>query len=491
MKIAIVGGGAGGYFSALLFKKRYPEYEITVIDSSKIGILGPGEGTTPAFYETLKSLNIDIDNFIKETNATVKNGLKFVSWGTEKDFYFHSFVNKYIDIDPIDENISTDEIKKQISVLAYSAIKDKNLDMISPEAQASYNDKVFTEKHAWHIDARLLAAFLNKEAVSRGIKIIDGIVDEIIVNEFNEITSLSIDKKIFDFDFFVDSSGFKRLIIGNHYKSEWVDTSKSLPCDNALVFFMYNQEQELHGEAIAMDYGWAWKTPLQHRFGCGYVYDSKYITKEKAIEEVKQKFGNDIEIINNFSFNSGYYKESLVKNCLAIGLSSSFFEPMEATAIYSSIRMCSRFLNFYSDDYFKNKDKNIADKYNADITNFNEDIVAFLYFHFITNKKNTDFWKNFTKNNVYPERTKKYLEKINNIFSNKNSIETQTHPVFAFKSWIVVYFGNELYDKKILESWINDISKKEYEHIREEIKNSKTNMTIDKYLEYIKTKSNK
>jgi tryptophan halogenase len=488
MKIAVVGGGAGGYLSALIFKKNYPEFEITVIDSSKIGILGPGEGTTSLFYDTLKNLDIDIDDFVKETKATVKNGVKFVNWATKKDAYFHSFVNNQMDINFSDENISIDEIKKQISLLSYTAIKDKNLDTINPEAQSSYDNRVYTEKHSWHIDARLLAIFLNKQAVNRGIKIIDGVVDKIIVNEYDEIKSLSIDNTIFDFDFFIDSSGFRRIIIGNYYKSEWIDTSNSLPCDNALVFFMYNQEPQLHGEAIAMNYGWAWKTPLQHRFGCGYVYDSSYITKEEAIEEVKNKFGNDIEIVNNFSFNSGYYKEPLIKNCLAIGLSSSFFEPMEATSIHTSIVMCNRFIKVYADEYFKNKNKSIADNYNNKIASFNEDIVAFLYFHFITNKTNTDFWKNFTINNTIPKKAITYMEKLNNIFVDKNLNQKHEFSIFPFKSWIVVYFGNELYDENILKFWVNDLSKEQYNRAIEETEANKSKTTIEQYLEHIKIK---
>jgi hypothetical protein len=234
-----------------------------------------------------------------------------------------------------------------------------------------------------------------------------------------------------------------------------------------------------------MNYGWAWKTPLQHRFGCGYVYDSSYITKEQAIEEVKNKFGNDIEIVNNFSYNSGYYKDTLIKNCLSIGLSTSFFEPMEATAIFTSIMMCRRFINLYADEYFIDNNEQIARKYNLEVTNFHEDMLAFLYFHYITNKQDTDFWKNFTKNNIIPKRTSMYIEKLNNIFSNKILNEKNDRCIFPFKSWIVVYFGNEIYNKDNLEYLVNDVSKTEYEIITEEIKNNKNGMTMDEYLKHI------
>jgi tryptophan halogenase len=482
LKIAVVGGGAGGYLAALIFKQKYPEYEVTVVDSSKIGILGAGEGTTPVFHDTLVDLNISIQDFVKETKATIKNGIKFIGWGLEKDFYFHSFENKEIEIDFLNNK------NNKNSLLSHTIINDTNLDSINIQAQSSYNNSVFTEKHAWHVDARLLAIFLNKESASRGINIIDGVVDEIFFNELNEIESLSIDKKIFSFDFYIDSSGFKRLIIGNHYGAEWVNTSNALPCDSALAFFMYDQEPMMHTEAIAMDYGWSWRIPLQHRFGCGYVYDSKYITKDEAIKEVKNKFGDNVEIVNHFNFNSGYYKTPLVKNCLAIGLSSSFFEPLEATAIHSSIIMCRRFIKFYFDEYIKNKNQEIANKYNDEISTYNEDLLAFLYFHYTTNKKNTDFWKNFVTNIHFPEKTKKYLNKINNDFFSKELFKRDDFFMFPLASWITVYAGNELYIKDNLRFWLDNLSEQEYNRIIKEIQEKNINISLDDYVNNLQTK---
>jgi tryptophan halogenase len=460
MKIAVIGGGSAGYLSALLFKKHYPEYEVTVIDSSKIGILGAGEGTTPLFYDTLKSLEISIEDFIKETKATVKNGIKFINWGTEKDFYFHAFHKEEIENIYLDnkhkENISNkktlNKIKKESLFLSYTGLTNKNLDSINLPAVCSYSNNVYSEKHAWHVDARLLAIFLNKQSISRGINVIDGVVDNIYFNEKNEIKSLNINNKILEFDFFVDSSGFNRLIIGNHYKSEWISASKTLPCDSALAFFMYDQEPMMHTESIAMDYGWSWRIPLQHRFGCGYVYDSKYITKEQAIEEVKRKFGNNVEIINHFKFDPGYYNNPLIKNCLSVGLASSFFEPLEATSIHTSILMCKRFINLYSNEYFINNNEDIANKYNKEINDFNKNIISFLYFHYMTNKKNTVFWKNFTINNIIPEKTKYHLDNINNDFFSTPFMDSDDFRMFNVTSWMTVYFGNELYKNNDLST---------------------------------------
>ena len=497
MKIAVIGGGSAGYLSALLFKKKYPDYEITVIDSSKIGILGAGEGTTPLFHDTLIDLGISIEDFVEQTKATVKNGIKFVNWGENKDFYFHAFQkekieNIYLEHKNKEESIGkklVDEAKEEALFLSYAGLKNKNLDSISLPAKCSYTNNVYTEKHAWHIDARLLAIFLNKQSSDRGIKIIDGVISNIIFNESNEIKSLCINDEIIDFDFFIDSSGFNRLVIGNHYKSEWISASNSLPCDSALAFFMYDQKPIMHTESIAMNYGWSWKIPLQHRFGCGYVYDSKYITKEEAIEEVKEKFGNSIEIVNHFSFNPGYYKTPLIKNCLSIGLASSFFEPLEATSIHTSIIMCNRFINFYADEYLKNKDKDIADKYNKVISSFNEDILAFLYFHYMTNKQNTDFWKNFTTNNIIPKKTKHHLDEISNDFFTTPFIDNNRFRMFNVTSWMTVYFGNELHNNNDLSLCLNDLSKEKYQTRVKEIKESKIPMSMNEYLDYIKTKN--
>jgi tryptophan halogenase len=498
MRIAIVGGGSAGYLSALLFKKQYPEYEITVIDSSKIGILGAGEGTTPLFYDALKSLEISIEDFVKETKATVKNGIKFINWGTEKDFYFHAFNKEEIeniylknrDKKNITDKKTLNKIKEEVSFLSYTGLNYKNLDSINLPAICSYQNNVYSERHAWHVDARLLATFLNKQSTDRGIKIIDGVVDDIIFNKNNEIESLFIDNKIFDFDFFIDCSGFNRLIIGNHYKSEWISASESLPCDSALAFFMYDQQPMMHTESIAMNYGWAWRIPLQHRFGCGYVYDSKYITKEEAIEEVKEKFGNNIEIVNHFKFDPGYYKNPLIKNCLSVGLASSFFEPLEATSIHSSILMCKRFINLYANEYFKNKNKTIANKYNKEVNNLNEDIVSFLYFHYMTNKNNTSFWKDFTKDNFIPEKTNSYLNKINNDFFSTPFINNDSLKMFNVTSWMTVYFGNEIYKDNDLNISLNNVSKQKYEKRVKEMKESKIPMSMNKYLKNIKTIDN-
>jgi tryptophan halogenase len=495
MKIAVVGGGASGYLSALLFNKKYPEYEITVIDSSKIGILGAGEGTTPLFHDTLIDLGISIEDFVEETKATVKNGIKFINWGTEKDFYFHGFHKKeiekiyikYKNKKDIVKSNELNKIKEELLFLSYVGINDKNLDSINLPAVCSYNNNVYSERHAWHVDARLLAIFLNKQSLSRGIKIIDGVVDNIIFNEDNEIKSLCINDETLEFDFFIDSSGFNRLIIGNHYKPEWVSASESLPCDSALAFFMYDQDPMMHTEAIAMNYGWSWRIPLQHRFGCGYVYDSKYITKEEAIEEVKEKFGNKIEIVNHFTFNPGYYKTPLIKNCLSVGLASSFFEPLEATSIHTSIITCNRFMRFYSDKYFKDNNKKIADKYNKDMSNFNEDVLSFLYFHYMTNKENTDFWKNFTSSNIIPKKTKYYLSEVNKDFFSTIFVSPNKIKMFNTTSWITVYFGNELYKNTNLAIAINDKDEEKYQRRIKEIRQSKSGMSINEYLKHIKT----
>jgi len=496
MKIAVIGGGSAGYLSALLFKKHYPEYEVTVIDSSQIGILGAGEGTTPLFYDTLKGLEISIEDFIKETKATVKNGIKFINWATDKDFYFHAFHKEEIENiylenqhkDNVDDKKTLDKIKEEALFLSYTGLNYKNLDSISLPATCSYSNNVYSEKHAWHVDAKLLAIFLNKESKNRGIKIIDGVVDSVSFNENNEIESLYINNETFKFDFFIDSSGFNRLIIGKQYKSEWISASKSLPCDSALAFFMHDQDPMMHTESIAMDYGWSWRIPLQHRFGCGYVYDSKYITKEEAIEEVKIKFGNDVEIVNHFTFDPGYYNNPLIKNCLSVGLASSFFEPLEATSIHTSILMCNRFINIYSDEYFKNKNENISNKYNEEINNFNKDIVSFLYFHYMTNKIDTDFWKNFTINNVMPEKTKYYLDNINNDFFYTPFMDNNNFRMFNVTSWMTVYFGNELYKNNNLNNHLNSSSKEKYEIRIKEIKESKVPMSMKEYLDYIKNK---
>lgn len=501
--IVVVGGGTAGCLSALLFKNKNPEFNVTMISSSAIGILGPGEGLTPNIHEVLKALDISVETFLKETGGTIKNGIKFVNWGVEHPHWFHGFYDTIVDEKKIfnkeekfkglpNHTIQESAIKvgggPQFFNNFKTAISNKdNMDNINYFAQLSYNDKIDLENKkdfAFHIDSKKFVHFLEKECSNRGIDIIDAVVTDIIGNSNQEVSKLQLDNgEVIDTDFVVDCTGFKRLIIGDYYRSEWISADSYLPATNAIACKLpLDGDTPPYTESIAMDYGWAWKIPLQHRYGCGYVYDSKYIDKHGAEKELRSLMGDSLEVVGAFSFKPGFFREIWIKNCLAIGISSVFFEPLEATAIANMINRINYFINNCFDGNKIKMDQKTIDLYNIDSVKNNESIAAFLYLHYITKKTNTDFWKNFREEHPSPTFAQididLFLEKMSADLHYK---EILTPPSWKLHNWMSVYIGNELHTNKVE---IDNDSRVVYNRIVHEILDKVKQQ--QSYTEYIK-----
>jgi tryptophan halogenase len=307
-----------------------------------------------------------------------------------------------------------------------------------------------------HFDARLLAKFLKKTAMYRGVKYVESELNEIISNDTDGAISKVTTKRgdTLNCDFVFDCTGFAREIIGKHYNTPWESYSDSLPMNRAIPFFFPNEGDDIppYTEAIAMEYGWIWKIPVNGRFGCGYVFDSNFIDDEQAKTEIKKRFGDDIEFGNPFTFSAGRYEKTWVKNCIAIGLSAGFIEPLEATSIWTSLTSLDEYLNnnlgaIKKDDYYINR-------YNKRVNSFHDDTKDFIYLHYLTRRDDSEFWKNFRKNNKPTENISKFLEEckltipdrpfIHSI--NKSYATTSFYPVAYGVGVINSQIAHELYD---------------------------------------------
>ena len=370
MKYIILGGGTAGWLTALYLNKHFPNDEVTVVASSEIGILGAGEGTTPAFMEYLEEVGITEAELVSNCKATLKTGIKFTNWNGDGEHYFHNF---------------------------------------------------WDDKYALHFDASLLAKYLQDIASKRGVKLIDDTVIKVLLDDGN-ITTLVTPSGPVTGDFFFDCSGFKRLLIGEIYKSEWEEYD--MPCKRAIPFFLPNDNTNLpdYTESVAMKYGWIWKIPVQGRYGCGYVFDSTMTTDEEAAQEIRDYLGHDFKSPRTFNFSAGAYKQVWINNCMAVGLSSGFIEPLEATSIWIQILALRLFV--------QNRDNPV--KVNNDVKELNEDILSFLYFHYLSQRTDTELWKDFQTNNYMPE---KLLNRT------KNSAKEYSFNLFPDKSWNAIASG--------------------------------------------------
>lgn len=507
MKIVVVGGGNAGYVSALYLQKTIAGSEVVIIDSSKYGAIGVGEGTNPNFFHLLKKINVNIDNSLINAQATVKNGIKFTGWSNTNKYYwlhiydpvnFKKSITNFIKTKILSNNkyktyldFKIEMHKKFSKTAAYAILNDGNLNNINPFSYLSDNGRFNKSHHSLHFDAQKMLSFLRDIAIKRNIKIIDDDFKDCVFNDNGDIKELIFSNNKIDCDFVIDCTGSNRLIIGKVFNSKWNDLSDSLPCDSAIAFWIKEDKIKLYTESIAMDYGWAWKAPVQERYGCGYVYDSSFISESDAIEEIKNKFGNDVDIKKSIKFNSGYFYTPLRNNCLALGLSSGFFEPLEATSLSILSQMLETITDKNFIDIFYNRSKSKEDDFNNIFCSINEEVHSFIYLHYITNKTNTVFWKDFIQNNNMPTKLENFLKDMkNSLFS--NVFGNDLNSVFAWPSWLAVYLGNDLYDKKILESLVDKDSIDMYTDIvqkNDEIIHS--SIIFDEYVHKIKNKGEK
>lgn len=489
MKVIVVGGGTSGCISALAFKQKFPSIDVTMIRSKEIGILGPGEGLSPSMNSFLKDLDISIEDFINNTGATIKHGVMFNNWDSKGSSWFHSFNDFYGNSNNKDlflknYNVAIN-LKNNLNDLdyLYHVVKNKKINL---ENKAQYG---------FHTDARRLVIFLEKIAVQRGITIIDDKVVDFVCDEFNNITSIiTKNNNVFNCDFVVDCSGFEKLIIGKYYKSEWESMSHLLPATNALACFLPADENFYpYTDATALKYGWSWKIPLQHRYGCGYVYDGKYINKEEAELELRELYGDKLEVVNNFEYSPGFFKTPWVKNCFGNGLSTSFFEPIEATTISAIISHMYYFLIHFFPKYIKqmllNKNLNyVQDMFNNSFIETQKGLAAFLHMHYRTDRIDTDFWKNFSKEYPVPEWDNINLKQfLNNI--NSNNLNEQMFKISNWQeySWMSIYAGNLMHNN-FVELDRNDIE--QYNKSINMVKDESLRCTTD-HLNFLKTINNK
>jgi tryptophan halogenase len=463
MKIVVVGGGTSGYIAALTMQKKFPNYDITVIESSSIGIVGVGEATTGNFIPMLKEFSIDIGSFMKETNATIKMGSLFHNWNSDNiDFFVPILLQekiydqKYLSL--ISTGIKNDNRLMYLDEIATYALQNK--------IPKSFNKDGGTSA-AIHFDTFLCAKFLKNVALKNNIKIIDDVVVGFETLK-NEITAIKTTNNTISADFVFDCSGFSRIIIGKFYKEKWISLQDTLPINSSVVGQVpISLNIPSYIKVSALDYGWTFEIPTRSRYGIGHNFDNNFITEEDAILEVKKKINKDWEPLRSLKYNAGFYENQFVENCLAIGLSGSFFEPLEASALMNAISILNEFSKSFN-EYFDNRQK-FRNKINKYIKNLEEDIVSAIYIHYVTNKQNNSFWKDFVKNNKMPTQIANFLDAMNETVPNPLKSEfANKHGSYLNDYFIRIYYGNGMrnfnvinsYDEKLYNQYINIIKQR-------------------------------
>jgi flavin-dependent dehydrogenase len=443
--VIIVGGGTAGLTTALILNRRF-NINVKVIKSDNIGIIGVGEGTTPEWQAFIDYCQIDYRDLIKEADGTLKYGVYYEGW-SEKP-YWHFYDSKF----------------SQTKIAQYNAgfgyMISNNRDQLETTDEYILNNKVIipneniSPTRSYHFNTEKLNKFLQKKCIESGILIIDDEIKDVIVDD-NGIKEL-IGSKKYNADFYVDCTGFKRLLI-NKLGGKWNSYSKYLKCNSAIPFHTQDTDEYITSTmAKAMDYGWLWKIPTYGRWGNGYVYDNNYINADKAKDEVEKVLGHSIDVSREIKFDPGNLNETWIKNCLAIGLCANFVEPLESTSIASTLYQIFLFTN-----YFENYDKKLINDYNNKVNKLMENVRDFIILHYRTKKDNTDFWKDVKEMPISDELQSK-LDLWKNRLPIFDDFRDTNYLIFYDHNYISIMHGLGLFN---LES-----IKKEYAGLNENFK---------------------
>lgn len=396
--VAIVGGGTAGFVAALILKKKFPSLKISIIRSTKIGIIGVGEGSTEHWRNFLNFLEIDHKEVFKECDSTLKCGIMFSNW-TDKD-YLHSIQFEY------------NQKFGQYSHV-YANLIGNGKDSSGLSSGLSWKNQVnrwFIDNpdqsptSQFHFNTNKLNSWLTNLAHKFEIDIYDDEIIDFEIKEDGDIDTLYGNKRKYNYDFYIDSTGFKKLLISK-LGAKWQSYSKYLKMKSAIVFPTGDDENyNIYTLSRAMDYGWMFRIPVWGRYGNGYIYDSDYIDEHQAKQEAEKYLGYEVEVAKKIDFDPGALDKVWINNCVAIGLSASFVEPLEASSIGTSIQQA--FLLMYR---LINYDQKVIDSYNDACESILENIRDFVALHYYTNKDSSIFWKDL-KNIAVPDKLKDRLE---------------------------------------------------------------------------------
>lgn len=440
-RVVIAGGGTAGWMAAAAISRLlHGRVEVTLVESSDIGTVGVGEATIPTLLFFHKLLKIDEQAFMAATNATFKLGINFENWRSLNHAYLHAFGATGKDCwaagfqhfwrRGLDLGLSEDFGQYCLERVAAEAEKFAHL----PGNGLNY---------AFHIDATRYAGFLRELAGQAGVTRIDATIERVNVREQDGfIESLTLDNgQTLSGDLFIDCTGFRGLLIEKALHTGYEDWSQWLLCDSAVAMQTESVEAPLpYTRCIAREAGWQWRIPLQSRVGNGLVYCSNYLSDERATEILQQNInGNPLNSPRVIKFRPGRRLKQWNRNCVAIGLSSGFIEPLESTSIHLIQQGIVRLLRMFPHEGIEQA---VVDEYNKQTVFEMERIRDFIILHYkVTERTDSPFWLHCKQMDV-PDSLAQRLA----LFEKTGQIHRENNELFD-DSWQQVMIGQGMVPK--------------------------------------------
>lgn len=442
--IIIVGGGTSGCIAALILKTQFPQKEIKIVESSNVGIVGVGESSTEHWADFCSFVGINQLDSILHCNATFKVGVYFENWADED--FMHSIHDPY-----------TKQSASYYGTYGHLISHNRSSrDLCHPYAWKNevstdncFNDLNNSPTNQYHFDTFALNTFLHKKCEEKGIKvIIDDLTGATLHEETGDIRSIVSNNQEYFADFFIDCTGFARLLLNKTCGVKWRSYSEYLPVNSAISFATDEMEEyNKYTKATARNAGWSWTIPTQTRTGNGYVYCDRFINKDEAHREMEEAYGQPLDIAKEFRFDPGRLEQAWHKNCYAVGLSQSFVEPLEATSIGSVIQQMFCFMH-----YLPSYD---VDTCNEKVNAIFDNIVDYVQAHYLVKKEDTPFWKEVKHNLKLTSGLEKHLAKWKNRLPLNTDIQCSWQ-MFGAVNYIPILHGLRWFDTYKIRSEYNE-----------------------------------
>ena len=435
-RIVIAGGGTAGWMAAAALARTLgPVIDLTLVESDMIGTIGVGESTIPPLALYNRLLGIGEAEFKRATQATFKLGIMFENWKDLGESYFHSFgaagqdhwsagfQHFWLHGQTAGHHHSYDDYCLELKAAAEG--KFAHL----PDERMSY---------AYQLDSSLYAAFLRKLAEAAGTRRTEGKIASVELDgACGDISALVLDGgQRIEGDLFIDCTGFRALLIDGALHAGFDDWTHYLPCDSAIAVQTASVRAPLpYTRAIAHDAGWQWRIPLQHRQGNGIVYCSRYLERDVALERLLGTVEGEVLTQPNFiRYTTGVRRQQWYRNCVAIGLSGGFMEPLESTSIHLIQRAVLRLIRMLPAGAISPRDvAEFNDQQFADM----EQIRDFLVLHYkVTERRDSPFWRQCAAMPV-PAGLEQKIE----LFRETGRVFRRNEELFAENSWIQVMMG--------------------------------------------------
>lgn len=444
LDIVILGGGTAGWMAATALVTFLPSSRcrVRLVESEEIGIVGVGEATLPQMKNFNDAIGVNEAEMMRATKGAFKLGIEFVDWGTKGSRYIHPFgAHGTADTAHVFHHRWVRALRSgwESDIQEYSfAVQAARMRRFNfPSTDQAAIESTFS--YAYHFDASLYSVFLRGLAQQRGVIRTEGKVREIVRDpQSGDVRSLTLESgESITGDLFIDCSGFRSLLLDKTLGVAWEDWSKWLPCDRAFAVPSERGEFTPFTRSTAMEAGWRWRIPLQHRTGNGYVCSSSFIKEDDAAASLLRSLdAKPLAEPRMLRFQAGRRVVSWEKNCVAIGLASGFLEPLESTSIYLIQVAVLQLLPLLP---MKRIDPRLRDEFNRLIDMEYERIRDFLILHYKLNTRDdAEIWRYCAAMEV-PDSLNHKIE----IFRHSGIIK-RYHGLFSPPSWLSVFVGQGL-----------------------------------------------